>query len=164
MWQSHAEKLANGAGQKIRLSKGGVSPTYAEVFNGWQSDRDFRSFFSRVLSDVPYEAFRWETPAATTSSVAREFEFVVLDCPGLLMTPDPAAFDEHFGSKSARDNVVAFANLGKDAVLIVPLPLKPTSEYAHIASFVRTAPREQTDALWRTVGEALQTRINEKPV
>src|SRR5262245_29348801 len=136
MWQSRTEDLAKGAGQKIRLTKDSLSPTYADVVNHWHRDGDFRSFFNRVLADVPYEAFRWGTPAVTASTVAREFEFVVLDRPGLLTTPSPNTFAEHFGSKSVRDGVVSFANLGKDAVLVVPLPVKPTSAYGHIASFV----------------------------
>ena len=164
MWQSRAEDLTSGSGQKIRLAKGRTSPTYADVVAHWQHDRDFRSFFNRVLAEVPYEAFRWETLAVTASTVAREFEFVVLDCPSLLTTPNPNAFAEHFSSKSVCDNVVSFANLGKDAVLVVPLPIKPGSAYGHIASFVRTAPSDHADALWRAVGEAMRARINEKPV
>jgi hypothetical protein len=164
MWQSHAENLGNGAGQKIRLTKADASPTYADVIGHWQGNRDFRSLFNRLLADVPYEAFRWETPAITDSTASRPFEFVVLDCPGLLATPDPNAFADHFGSKSVRDNVVSFANLGNDAVLVVPLPMKSTCGYGHIASFVRTAPSDQADALWRTVGEAMQARLNQKPV
>jgi uncharacterized protein DUF6940 len=164
MWQSHEEDIANGTGQKIRVAKDGASPTYAGVVNCWQHDRDFRLFFNRLLADVPYEAFRWETPAVTESTASRQFEFVVLDCPGLLTTPNPNAFAEYFGSTSVRDHVVSFANLGKDAVLVVPLPMKSAPDYGHIASFVRTAPGEQADALWRAVGGAMQARFGQKPV
>jgi hypothetical protein len=164
MWQSRTEDLTNGAGQRFRVTKGGVAPTYADVVNYWQQDREFRSFFNRLLADAPYEAFRWETPPITKSAASREFEFVVLDCPGLVTTPNPSAFAEQFSSKSARENVVSFANLGKDAILVVPLPVQPTSAYGHIASFVRSAPRDQADALWRAVGEAMRARINQKPV
>lgn len=40
--------------------------------------------------------------------------------------------------------MVSFRNLRKDARLVVPCKgEKPGANYAHLAAFVRTAPREQ---------------------
>jgi hypothetical protein len=36
--------------------------------------------------------------------------------------------------------------------------------YGHLAAFVRGAPAEQREALWRTVGDALSRRLGAKPV
>ncbi len=164
MWQSHNEALADSAGQKIKLVSNGQIPTFGDVVQHWRQDHEFRSFFNSLLVDAPFEAYRWETPAVTASTTNREFEFVLLDCPGLLTNSDPNAFAEHFRLGAGGDKVVTFSNLGKDAILVVPLPLQPKSAYGHLSAFVRTAPEQQLDALWRNVGEAMQNRINEKPV
>jgi Family of unknown function (DUF6940) len=164
MWEAQTENLPDRAGQKIKLANNGRIPSYADVIELWRHDDQFRTFFNSLLINAPFEAYRWETPAVTASNLNRKFEFVLLDCPGLLTTPDPHAFESYFASDGARDHIVTFANLGKDATLVVPLPMQPDSSYAHLAAFMRTAPQEQTHALWRTVGDAMQRRISQKPV
>src|SRR5262249_44867828 len=94
----------------------------------------------------------------------REFEFVLLDAPALAGAPDTEAFASHFKSLSDDQTVIAFPNLGNDAVLVVPRPLGALSVYVHLAAFVRTAPDAQRHALWRLVGSELQARLKEKPV
>ena len=79
------------------------------------------------------------------------------------MKPDPSAFAEHF-SGDAKEDVVEFPNLGKDAVMVVPCPRGPTSAYAHLAAFVRQAPEEQRHALWEMVGDAMVRRLGNAPV
>jgi hypothetical protein len=59
-------------------------------------DAGFRTQFNALLADVPYSAFRWETPAVTAVTMSRPFEFVLLDSPGLARRPDPEAFAGHF--------------------------------------------------------------------
>lgn len=115
------------------------------------------------MTDVPYTAFRWETPPVTESTLTRPVEFVVLDSPGLARRPDPKAFAEHFDAAS-EDGVVVFPNLGRDAIMVVPCPLTSTSAYGHLAAFVCEAPEKQQQALWRSVGEAMSQRVGSKPV
>jgi hypothetical protein len=164
MWQSQVERLPKQAGQRITISMDGRALPFADVISLWQQNQGFRSFLSSLLTDAPYEAYRWETPAVSSSSTNREFEFVLLDCPGLATTPTPNSFEEHFRSDTIHDNIVTFSNLGKDAILVVPTPISPTSSYGHLAAFMRTAPEAQKHALWRAVGEAMQLRISQKPV
>ncbi len=58
----------------------------------------------------------------TLELLERTFEFVVIDSPNLAhVAPDTKAFAEHFNAAS--DGVAAFRNLGKDAMLVVPLPI-----------------------------------------
>jgi uncharacterized protein DUF6940 len=77
------------------------------------------------------------------------------------MPAEPEAFAEHF----RRDqNVASFGNLGRDAVLVAPCPGGPGSNFSHLASFNRTAPVAQQDALWQAVGEAMTKRIGRRPV
>lgn len=137
--------------------------SYADVLRAWQEDADFRTWFIALLAEAPFAAFRWETPAITQATANRPFEFVLLDSPELLQTPDESAFAKYFG-KATAEGVVTFPNLGKDAILIVPCLRGPHSAYAHLAAFTRQAPTAQIHALWRLVGEAMQRRLSRKPV
>jgi hypothetical protein len=137
--------------------------TYSEVLHLWQHDPAFRSFFIALLADAPFSAFRWETPPITAATATRPFEFVLLDSPGLANNPNAAAFAEYFDAAD-EEGLVEFANLGKDAILVVLCPLGPPSAYGHIAAFVRQAPESQRHALWALVGAAMQRRLGDKPV
>jgi hypothetical protein len=162
MWSARSEQLADVRGLRFAVDRAGRPATYAEVLRGWRSDAAFRSLFNALLADAPYTAFRWETPAVTADTVSRPFEFVLLNSPGLAPRPDPQAFAEHF--RGAETDVVAFPNLGKDAILVVPCPIVEPSAYGHLAAFVRLAPEPQRHALWRTVGEAMARRVGNEPV
>src|SRR5688572_33161405 len=70
--------------------------TYAQVVELWHDDSSFRSFFTNLLADSPFAAFRWETPPITTSTTSRTFEFVLIDSPSLIRPPDADAFAAHF--------------------------------------------------------------------
>ena len=163
MWTAHTEELP-ARGIKIALAMDSSSVTFAEVLRRWQDDADFRSYFSQLLAQTPYAAFRWETPPVTKATADRPFEFVVLDSPGLARRLEPEAFAEHFRRASAIAQVISFTNLGKDATLIVPCPREPLSAYGHLAAFVRQAPEAQQHALWQLVGKATQQRLGPKPV
>jgi hypothetical protein len=137
--------------------------SYSEVLRRWQQDTEFRSIFLALLADSPFAAFRWETSPITMATANRPFEFVLLDSPGLACHPDVKAFAEHYRSAEA-GGVVAFPNLGKDAILVVPCPNGPHSAYGHLGAFVRQAPEAQKHALWTRVGATMQRRLGTKPV
>lgn len=164
MWTPLSEPLAGRRGVRTRLEAAGAPVSYAEVLRLWRHDAGFRSFFTALLAAAPYTAFRWETPPLSTHTVTRPFEFVVLDSPGLAGRPDPAPFAQHFGGAAAPAGVVTFANLGRDAVLVVPTPAGAHSAYGHLAAFVREAPEGQRQALWQAVGEAAEDRLSAAPV
>lgn len=94
----------------------------------------------------------------------RPLEFVLLDAPGLAREPEPEAFADQFGRATPGATVATFANLGKDAVLVVPLPAGEPGAYVHLASFVRGAPEAQKHELWRAVGAAMRARVGAEPV
>jgi hypothetical protein len=73
---------------------------------------------------------------------------------------DGRAFASHFAAQDD-EGVVTFPNLGRDAVLVVPLPLGPSSGYSHLASFVRQASSAQNHALWKATGRAMERRVRE---
>ena len=142
MWTSRNEELAGGRVIRTAIDLGGTPVSYAEVLTLWKQDADFRSFFIALLADAPFSAFRWETPSITKATAGRGFEFVLLDSPGLAARADPSAFAEHFRAAEGAE-VTEFANLGKDAVMVVPCPKGPPSAYGHLAAFVREAPRRK---------------------
>ncbi len=163
MWEIRSQPLTESRGFQRKVSSSHRPASFQEVLAGWREDAAFRSLFDRTLADIPYLAFRWETPAVSSETSSRPFECVVLDSPGLDVEPDRLAFAEYF--QDATDTrVVTFPNLGKDAILVVPTPLGPHSSYTHLAAFVREAPDSQRQAFWTAVGQAAAGRLGSRPV
>ena len=151
MWESRIESFNEQRAQKLSIHVDGDPISYAETIELWQDDRAFRSFFTEQLCQAPFEAYRWETPPVTSSTVSRHFECVILRSDALDRTVDRKAFAEHFDENP----VVTFANLSGDAILVVPCPIDAISIYGHLASFLRNAPGAQVDSLWQSVGNAI---------
>ena len=163
MWTSRTTQLSNGRVIKIAIDAGSSPVSYADVLHLWQNDADFRTFFINLLVDSPFTAFRWETPPITTATANQPFEFVLLDSPDLARDPDSAAFAEHFNAM-APGGIVEFPNLGRDAIMVVPCPDDPLSDYGHLAAFLRHSREPQQHSLWGMVGAAMQRRLGLKPV
>jgi hypothetical protein len=163
MWTTRGEEFDRGRGSRFAVDLDSQPATFAEVLHGWQNDAAFRSLFNDLLSNSSFSAFRWETPAVTSDTITRPFEFVLLDSPGLARRPDPNAFADHFRGSNEGD-VVVFPNLGGDAIMVVPRPVAAPSAYGHFAAFVREAPDLQRHALWRSIGDAMVGRLGVKPV
>jgi len=163
MMTFRSRPIATMPGQRITCEVAGAPLGYLQALRLLTEDRPFRDQLRTCLADMPYAAFRWETPGVTATTAARAFEFVVLDDPGLARPADPAAFAEHF-ARSPDATVVEFANLGRDAILVVPSPRFDHAAYAHLATFVRQAPAQQQSDLWQAVGNAMLRRLGAKPV
>ena len=149
---------------KVTLSAG--SPlSCGAVLRLWQGDEGFRRFFTEVVLDSGFEAFFWETPPVTLSTLRRPFEFVVVDGGALArLRPDPQPFSKHFAARPWPE-VLSFPNLGGDATLIVPAPVSPDhSCYTHLGNFLRAAPAGQVDRFWQVVGETMQERVSASPL
>ena len=149
---------------KYAVTREGRQISYAEVLNLWSENEDFRSFFISRLADSPFLAYRWETPPITKNNLDRPFEFVLLDSPGLVCNPDRRTFADYFTTDEINDGIVVFENLGGDATLVVPSPVDATSDYSHLAAFVRSAPSSQQQSLWRIVGQTVGQQISEQPI
>jgi hypothetical protein len=162
MWTSRSEELAGTGGLRFAVDLDTRPATVADVLRGLQGEAGFREYLNSQLANAPYIAFRWESPAVTTATLMKQFEFVVLDSPGLARRPEPEAFAEHFSGAEA--GVAVFPNLGGDAIMVVPRPVGELSAYGHLAAFVRLAPEQQRHALWQSVGNAMARRVGSKPV
>jgi len=154
---------------------------FTDVIELWKADSEegwaFRDFTTQTICDSTFEALRWETPAVDASRITREFEFVLVDSPRLSRRPSRREFTQQFASCGADETVVVFPNIGRDSILVVPCPRDEQNrrdasrqspdtnlDYCHLASFLRTAPIEQSDRMWVRIGEALANRISERPV
>lgn len=154
--------LPDRRGRRATLLADGRPATYGDFLDGLCQSAALRRLLVESLAAAPFDAFRWETPCVSASTLARPFEFVMLDSPGLAPRPEPEVFAHHF--PRAVDGVVSFENLGGDARLVVPTPATEEVAYNHLARFVRHAPAAQHDALFRVVGEQMQQRVRRKPV
>jgi hypothetical protein len=152
----HTEPFADGRG--LHVTAPGL--TIADAIARLRTDPAFRTELTSLLTALPYTAFRWETPPVTASTTHKPFEFVVLNGPGLDRRQDAEAFAEHFTDEP----VVAFANLSGDAMMVVPCPRDSGAKYTHLASFLRTAPAGQIDALWVKVAEAVERCLGDRPL
>ena len=163
MWTPHVEPSSDGTAPRVSIRLGASCVTCADALRDWRSTAEFRSFFTRTLASSPFAAFRWETPPVTVATAHRPFEFVLIDAPELAQAPDVSAFRDQI-ARNAKQGDAVFQNLGGDATLVVPAPIAEPAAYAHIGAFVRAAPDAQQHALWAAVGEAMQSRLDARPV
>jgi hypothetical protein len=163
MWRAHREPLDGREGLRISLYDDDVMLSRARVLELWRTAADFRAFFNATLADLPWSAFRWETPPVTRDTLEMAFECVVFASPELAVPADGSDFTEHFRQAGTAE-VVEFTNLGGDAHLIVPTPRALVEAYPHIGAFVRRAPESQRQELWRRAGESVGARIGARPI
>ena len=159
----HSSRIEPRGPWRVRASGDGRPLSWKEVLDAWAERPGFGRALSDHLAALPPPAFRWETPAATVASLDQAFESVVVEDPSIDSPPDPEPFAEHLERAGDR-TVIRFANLGGDATLVVPCPLAPSSAYVHLAAFVRNAPADQQEALWREVALAMRERLGHRPV
>lgn len=161
MWSLETQSLEPGIIAAVVLS-GTERMTFAEVISLWRDDETFLAEWVAQLAAIPFDAYCLETPPLTKAMLSRPFECVFVDSPVLAtLEADAQPFQEHF--RKSRGSV-AFPSLGKDALLIAPSPVSDTTCYTHLACFARTAAKEETDQLWRTVAQALADRLADTPI
>jgi hypothetical protein len=164
MWESRVEILEDDEVRRVVVLSDGKRVSCLDLLQHWQHDLSFRKYFESLLSEAPFPAFFWETPAVTEATLGQPFEFVLVNSPDLArVRADPSAFESQFASRDASRGVVSFSNLGGDATLVVPCPIAPLSAYGHLAAFVREAPEAQRHALWQTVGSTLERSVGTHP-
>ena len=165
MFDASVEIVEPSRIMRYRLTRDGVGLSYSDVLELWQTDAQFRDYYTGLLAASPFSAFRWETPAVTSSTSDQLFQFVLLDTPRFsTRSTDRKTFEEYFTSDDTDGGAVTFMSLGGDSQLIVPSPRTEIRAYGHLAAFLRQAPQQQLDAFWRVVSTAVQLRIGEKPL
>lgn len=158
------EEYDDGNTLKFRIQCDGELLSYAQVIEKWIGDHDFRDFYCSLMKDSGLVSYVWETPAITTRSLERAFEFVLLSIPIWSGMPDLRTYEEYFDEDAGDHGVVAFPNIGNDALLVVPSPLTPGVDYSNLAAFFANAPEEQQHGLWRMLGNCAKERITGEPL
>lgn len=138
--------------------------TFYEVLKLWQENDEFNDFYTSVLHDCGFGSFVWEHPLLSAELLHQAYEFVLIRTPNYFNQPDTATFKDYFVPVSDNQGIVSFPNLGHDAYLIVPSPIHGGSNYSSLADFVRSAPLEQTRALWQVTGREVMRRIPDQTV
>lgn len=160
-WRVDAETL--GGGLRFAVFDGQNRLSFDQYFQLMESNPDFRSWYTALIAHSDYESLFWEHPPLTRDSWSEPAEFVLLDGPALArFEPDPYPFAPQF--ENADRIVVRFANLGGDAMLVVPCPLGDYAAYPHLAVFLRQAPVDQVHELWSQTAVAVRERIGDQPL
>ena len=161
MFSYKYDVMDSGRTRKLCISGPDGRMDYAQVVDSWIRDAAFSRFFSGMLASMPYVAFFWEVRPVSMADVECLFECVVVDSPQLAgVQADTTAFADHFGRHAG--SVRRFSNLSGDAMLVVPAPLDASTDYAHLASFVRSATVSQQCAFWRAVGGVVRESLSDQ--
>ena len=118
-------------------------------------------------------ALFFETPPVNAKTAAlTDFEFVLVDAPGLAhVNADPGPFAKQIsaaGTSAHPSLAVQFHNLGGDALLIAPTlaachgssGVDNNQLYCgHLVQFLKHSTAEAGAALWRTVGQAMVEQL-----
>jgi hypothetical protein len=138
----------------IRTSAGPVSR--AAFFEALVDDASLRLALTTSLRKSSHAAFAWEMPALSTATAHLDAGFAIIDSPSLAsVAPDPSPFAAQL---TDCDRIATFANLGGDAILIVPSP-RAAPGAAHLAAFVRAASIDIIDVFWSAVARAVTQRV-----
>ena len=160
-WSAQQTRLSDSA-QQFKIWQDDMFLSHGDVHHLWQTNPAFASFYSSTILESGFESLCWETPPVTLSNLSEDHEFVVVESPMLMAShPDPSPFQEHFFGLQKK--VVSFPNLGRNGIMIVPVPPTEGAQYGHLASFLANAPSEEIAALWRVTSEEIQANLDEKP-
>lgn len=163
-FQAFAGSENRGNLLKYRLQDRGEELGYSDVLDLWENDPAFVDFYLSVLKGCGFYSFVWETPPISSSTVERAFEFVLHNSPAASASPDRTTYAQYFDTESAKHGIVAFDNLGGDALLVVPSPIRADANYSGLAEFFREAPLFQQRALWRELAHHARTRLSAHPM
>ncbi|KAH8088710.1 hypothetical protein JL720_6663 [Aureococcus anophagefferens] len=85
------------------------------------ADAEFARFFNSLLAASPYDAFYWECPPTSATTLdAVPYEHKTVRSRGFAPA-SPSDFSEHLREPCAAGaGVAAFPNLGRDAMLVAP--------------------------------------------
>jgi hypothetical protein len=153
-WRAELRTLADARGTAIILREGNAPARFDAVLLEWIRAPQSGAAFGAILAGLPYAALRWECPVLTQDDLSRPFQCVAIDDPRLdTVQPDAAAFAEHFDRAAPGARVTRLENLGRNAVLVVPLPMGGASVYPHLATFVRGAGAAQVGEFFSVMAE-----------
>lgn len=145
---------------KFQLEKEGTPLTYKDVIDLLIHSHEFKAQLTTELKGLQVDGFFWEVKPINQAQIGDPFEFVVVSGKRIAnLVANPSSFQTHF---KANSDVVVFDNLGGDAKLVVPTPINPDTNYAHLAAFLSTGTPEQQQSFWTQVGLQYQLLLKEE--
>lgn len=161
IWTAEREVLPEGRGEKLVILRNGSAASFSEVIAGWQESAECRALFVDALAITRFAAFFWEMPPIVRGRMERAYECVLLPAEALAgLEPEPHAYAAKF--VTTEETVTTFANLGGDALLVVPRQIGAAEAYAHLAAFVRAAPAAQRHDFLRVLGRAADCELKSR--
>ena len=147
---------------KFRIDQNSSEMTNIQVFELLMNSDEFSEFYNTQLSKSNFSAFYWENKPLNVHTMDGSYECNLVNSKALAhQAPDPHTFRNHFRKDQS---VVSFMNLGGDALLIAPCPVKRHPGYSHIGTFVRTADKGQIREFWMDVASATIDTVGDSPV
>ncbi len=98
------QKIESIGDRKVhhRLTDDEAPLTVERVLELWETEPIFLRFFLHRLAESTFRSYFWETPPITRQTLDPEFEFVLVDSPGLAQSaPDETAFQSYFRNSDA---------------------------------------------------------------
>ena len=148
--------------QKFRIINSGCELEYRQVLDLWECDQGFAEFYSSIFKKCGFDSYIWEMPPVSTNTLDQAFEFVILNTPKSSIKPDIDTFAEFFDRNAKNHGIVSFLNLGHDAMLVVPSPLRDGANYSGLSEFFTEAPLDQQKSLWKVTAHQIKLRLSEK--
>lgn len=158
------EIIKNKKATKVyKVYKGDRVLKYSEILQLLDENEEFRSYLTETLRSCGYVGYTWEAAPTSKSLVQKtSFEFAIVESNSLdTCAADLQTFSEYF-NESDNKHVISFYNLGKDAMLISPLPNETHNDYSHLGRFLKTAPEDQIHSLWQEVSHVMRQQLYEK--
>jgi len=132
--------------------------SFADWIGHIQQSEDFILYYNQLLKESKYKAYFWEVRPVTINQLSQNFEFVLVESTALLrIDENDSSFKRYFVTAK---QVVSFPNIKGDAQLVVPTPLHPETEYAHLGKFLRSAADSQIVSFWKKVAEIYSKNIS----
>lgn len=158
----HAQPLDTTPGFTLTMTEDGAPLTRQRFFEALRTAPAAADALAEAFTGLGLPAIAWETPPLSRLGAERPMVMLALAHPALARAePDARPFADQIASGAGTFGVTRFQNFGKDAWLVVPCAPSKASAYAHLIPFLRTAPREQVQALFRSVGEVAAAHLAE---
>lgn len=119
----------------------------------WSSG-EFETYPERIDTPFFYETFRCDKDMLNTYKE----KFIKTD--ELYFKQDYTAFKEHIkkGRKRGEKYVIAFMNLPKDALMVIPIP-REGKDFGSIKAFMDNASLTQQRRFWEQVADSLEEML-----
>ncbi len=163
-FSAYIEEYDEGLIQRIRLEWIGAPMSFEDAIALMKWNEVFLDFLSSLLTHAEMDGYVWEAPPVSSATLSRQFEFVLIDTgQPYHKSANPEVFRDHMRETDGVEGVIAFENLGCDALLIVPSPVEGR-DYRDLLHFLQTAETSHVHMFWKKVSAKLSERLSDQPV